>query len=127
MVVYEAVLAVFTTALAALFTYVNVHGSVYGLVHAADAQNAVALVCEDAADDLTGSGADLDGDGCDDSDNGEDAPRPPSQFDEDDVKHFGVRAAFRVGAAAWNTAARAGDDQGYTHLHLDDLERPPRA
>lgn len=110
--------------LAALFVYVNVHGAVFGLVHAVRSPDPMV-----AAYDVAGE-LDPDEDPADPAnpDEQEDSPPPPpSGLDEDDVKHCSlVEWTTFVGADA-RQAALHDDELAHDHVHLDDLERPPRA
>ncbi|HEY8429794.1 MAG TPA: hypothetical protein VIL20_15525 [Sandaracinaceae bacterium] len=115
-------MAFWTSLLAAVFVYVSVHGAVFGLVQIASSRDG------DVADEL----AEVDppgepGGDSEDGDRDDSQPRPPSQLDEDDVKHCAVAASFALGSAGGRLGDLHRDELARHRDHLHDLERPPRA
>lgn len=116
-------LGLWTTVLAAMFVYVNVHGAVLGLVHVARSPGGV--VPHDLAVDVGDEPTDPLGE--QEGPDEESPPPPPSGLDEDDVKHCAsVEWLVPAGPDA-RVAALARDELAHHHEHLPTLERPPRA
>lgn len=116
-------LGLWTTVLAAMFVYVNVHGAVLGLVHVSRSPGGA--VPHDLAVDVGDEPTDPLGE--QDGPDEESPPPPPSGLDEDDVKHCAsVEWLVPAGPDA-RVAALARDELAHHHEHLPTLERPPRA